>query len=401
MQKIVLFIITGTLSLGLRSELPAASFPSTDYPQEDRDDISESLEPVREEAGLPALAAAVVREGRVIALGAAGLRKYGEEVEATPGDRFHLGSCTKAMTATLAAILVEEGKLRWDSTLGDVFPELLPTMHSDYLYVTLHLLLMHRGGCPNETTPKGVSFVSLHNLPEETMIERRLHYSRLILKEPPEEEPGTKYIYSNAGYVIVGSMMERVTGLAWEELLQEKLFAPLGITTAGFGAMGSPGSISEPWQHRVREDRILPVGPGPRSDNPLVIGPAGTVHMSLEDWSRFVAAHLDGRAGVNDLLSPESWEFLHRLPAGGTYACGWVVVEREWAGGEALTHAGSNTMNYALVWASVKKRFAVLVATNIAKEDTPGVLDQLVWSLITRYLDLQDLLKDQISSSQP
>jgi hypothetical protein len=122
--------------------------------------------------------------------------------------------------------------------------------------------------------------------------------------------------------------------------------------------------------------------------------------MSLEDWGRFVASHLDGRAGLNDLLQQESWEFLHRLPAEGNYACGWGVVEREWAGGEALTHAGSNTMNYALVWASVNKRFAVLVTTNIARRNTPGILDLLIGTLIMKYVDSPEMLQDQISSSQ-
>jgi CubicO group peptidase (beta-lactamase class C family) len=225
----------------------------------------------------------------------------------------------------------------------------------------------------------------LHDLPGETMIDKRLLYVRLFLAGEPEETPGRRYIYSNGGYVTAGTMLERVTGRPWEELIQERLFAPLGITSAGFGAMGTPGVIDQPRQHVMRNETPWPIEPGPRSDNPLVIGPAGTVHMTLTDWSKFVAAHLSGRAGGNDLLSRETWELLHQLPERGEYAMGWVVVERSWAEGEALTHAGSNTMNYSVVWASVKRQFAVFAVTNIGYDQAASICDQVTTALVMKY----------------
>ncbi len=349
------------------------------------EDISDLLEPVRVEAGLPALAALVIERGEILALGATGYRKHGEDVRVTVDDQFHLGSDTKAMTATLAAILVEEGLLRWDSTIGEVLPDLFDSIHADYTDVTLRQLLMHRGGCPNQTFPPGTNILQLHRLPGDTMVERRFRYVELFLNGEPEAEPGTRYIYSNGGYVTAGAMLERVTGTVWEELIQERLFAPLGITTAGFGAMGTPGEIDQPLQHAFRGGTTYPVEPGPRSDNPLVIGPAGTVYMSLTDWSRFVSAHLSGRTGEHDLLEQETWELLHEPPADGNYAMGWMVVERLWAEGEALTHAGSNTMNYATVWASVKRQFAILVVTNTGNETASRACDQVTTMLVGKF----------------
>jgi CubicO group peptidase (beta-lactamase class C family) len=78
------------------------------------------LEAVRARHALPALAAAVVKDGEVIASGAVGVRALGTDVPVTVEDRFHLGSDTKAMTATLAGMMVDEGRLRWDSTIGEV-----------------------------------------------------------------------------------------------------------------------------------------------------------------------------------------------------------------------------------------------------------------------------------------
>ena len=88
------------------------------------------LEPYLAQYGLPSLAAAVVVDGEVIAVGAVGTRKAGVKIPVTVEDRFHLGSDTKAMTALLAAIFVEAGKLRWNSTIADVFPELAAQMDS-------------------------------------------------------------------------------------------------------------------------------------------------------------------------------------------------------------------------------------------------------------------------------
>jgi CubicO group peptidase (beta-lactamase class C family) len=349
------------------------------------EDLNDLLEPIRVAAGLPALAALVLEKGEIRALGAVGYRKYGEEVKVTVDDHFHLGSDTKAMTATLAAILVEEGLIRWESTISEVLPDLTGSIDEAYHDVSLRQLFMHRGGCPNQTVPPGTNLSQLHNLPGDTMVKQRLRYVTLFLTGKPQAKPGRRYIYSNGGYVTAGAMLERVTGRSWEELIQAKLFTPLGITSAGFGAMGSPGEIDQPWQHLLRNEIPYPVEPGPYSDNPLVIGPAGTVHMSLSDWSRFVAAHLSGRAGEHDLLKQETWELLHERPEEGRYAMGWMVVERPWAEGEALSHAGSNTANYALVWASVKRQFAVLVVTNIGHDLVAGVCDQLTGALIEKY----------------
>jgi len=303
----------------------------------------------------------------------------------TADDHWHLGSDTKAMTATLAAILVEEGLIRWDSTIGEILPDLVGKIDEAYHVVTLRQLFMHRGGCPNQTVPPGTNIFQLHDLPGDTMIEQRLRYVELFLAGEPQDTPGRRYIYSNGGYATAGAMLERVTGRVWEELIQERLFTSLGITSAGFGAMGTPDEIDQPRQHVMRNDVPSPIEPGPWSDNPQVIGPAGTVHMSLMDWAKFVSAHLKGRAGEHDLLRQETWELLHQRPGEGRYAMGWIVVEREWAEGEALSHAGSNTMNYATVWASVKRQFAILVVTNIGHDLAPGILDQVTGALIVKF----------------
>src|SRR5215217_7333846 len=94
-------------------------------------DVSPLLTPIIEKFKIPGMVAAVVtaNDGTVM-LGAAGVRRAGFPETITPADRFHLGSCTKAMTATLCAILVEDGKLTWDATPASVWPDLRPAMNA-------------------------------------------------------------------------------------------------------------------------------------------------------------------------------------------------------------------------------------------------------------------------------
>ena len=81
---------------------------------------------------LPGLAAAVTQDGKIIASGAVGVRKSGSDAKVTLQDKFHIASCTKSMTATLAAMFVEEGKINWTSTIAEIFPEMKAGFLKDY-----------------------------------------------------------------------------------------------------------------------------------------------------------------------------------------------------------------------------------------------------------------------------
>src|SRR5690348_16688319 len=110
----------------------------------------------------------------------------------------------------------------------------------------------------------------------------------------------------------------------------------------------------------MKGNKRIAIGPGPNSDNPPAIGPGGTVHMSLEDWAKFVADHLKGLRGEPANLRPESYTYLHTAPFQGDYMGGWSMTRRGWGGGRVFTHAGSNNQNYAVVWMTALKDFAVL-----------------------------------------
>ncbi|MFO0946350.1 MAG: serine hydrolase domain-containing protein [Planctomycetota bacterium] len=326
-------------------------------------DVTSLLVPVIEKHDVPGMAAAVIQGGEIVAIGVAGVRSRGKLEKVAVTDRFHLGSDTKAMTAMLCGILVDEGKLRWDQNLGETFPEWKKTMNPQYASVTLEQLLTNRSGAPSDLEKDGLWDKLWRHKGTPTNARRLLVEG--VVSQPPESKPGEKYLYSNAGFSIAGYMAEKCTGKSWEVLMRERLFLPLGMTTAGFGAPGARAKNDQPRGHKADGS---PVEPGPGADNPVAIGPAGIVHCSIGDWSKFVAANLPSTK--TKLVTAETLEKLH-TPAPGKpkYAMGWLIADGQpWAGGPAFTHAGSNTMWYAVAWIAPAKDFAVLVTCNQASD---------------------------------
>ncbi|MDG3002504.1 serine hydrolase domain-containing protein [Paludisphaera mucosa] len=333
------------------------------------------LEAIRARHKLPGLVGAIAKGPAVVSIAATGVRKVGEDDPIRVGDQIHVGSCTKAMTATLVGTLFEEGLLGASSTLAQVFPEYADRLHPDFREATLSHLLTHRAGLPHDA--------AWWDLPGRNPTEKR--YAALVdmCSVAPKTRPGRTYAYSNVGYVLAGLMAEHVTGATWEDLMRARVFEPLYMYSAGFGPPGGDDSSRDvqPYGHEIVRGRLRAV----RHDNPEVMGPAGTVHCSIVDWAKFAVAHLRGEREGAKLLLPATYRDLHTPPPGSDYAGGWLVFDRPWAGGRALNHAGSNTMWYANVWLAPARDFAVLVATNQGGGTTAKAADEAVGALLGRY----------------
>ncbi len=318
-------------------------------------DLAAALEPIRAKSKLPALAAAAWRGNELLAIGATGLRAKGSDARVTIDDRFHLGSDTKAMTAVLTAIWIDRGKLSFDDTLGTIFGD---DIHDAYRPVTIEQLLQHRGGLPHQFPAR--MWASMWRAGSKA--DARSAAIRAVLARSPSQAPGT-FQYSNTGYVTLGAALERATGRQWEDLMRADLFAPLGMTTAGFGAPDEPA----PRGHRRGLFGYASVSE--RTDNPPSSAPAGGVHCALADWGKFLALVLAGARGEQvTLVSDASMKRLLEVPNesrdGQRYAGGWSFTHRSWAGGTALTHAGSNTLWMALAWIAPAKNLTFVAVAN-------------------------------------
>ncbi len=371
---------------------PSTAIPSATTPAPATKDLTSLLEPIREKYKLPALAAAVVTTDGLDSLGATGLRAAGRPEKVTPADQFHLGSCTKAMTATLLAVLVEEGALKWETTLPQALPDLANSIHEKYRAVTLADLLTQRSGVPTDLNRDGL-WASMWR-GEGDIIAQRHHVAKVLLGWGPDHDR-EKFVYSNANFILAGHIAEVATGRSWEDLIREKLFEPLGMSSAGFGAPGDEGAFNQPQGHRADGTSV---GVGPGSDNPASLGPAGTVHASLEDWGKFISLHLRGEKAARDnsdfklgsvTMHGATFRKLHEPVKGNgaDYAMGWGVAQRPWAKGPggsglAITHNGSNTMWFCVVWAAPETGFAVLAATNTGAPQAAKALDDVAAALI-------------------
>ncbi|HKD36698.1 MAG TPA: serine hydrolase domain-containing protein [Pirellulales bacterium] len=336
-------------------------------------DLAPVLRPILEKhSEMPGLVGAIVDGERVTAIGAVGVRKAGAPERFRADDLIHLGSDTKAMTATLIGKLIENKKLRLETPMSEIFVKLRPQMNAEMAKVTVRQLMAHTAGLP-----PNVDWWKIDGT-KKPLREQRLMVVEDVLTKPPRNPPGTKYEYSNVGFVVLGAIIERLHDKPWEQVIENQLFKPLGMTTAGFGPPGTPGKIDEPWGHTLKDGTPSPM----QFDNAPLMGPAGRVHCSISDWAKFVSLYIQPERQRPHILAPKVMEELVTPSAGQDYAGGWSITKRSWAGGLTLTHAGSNTMWYCVAWLAPNKHFAVLVATNVAGKDPEKACDETAAALI-------------------
>ncbi len=361
--------------------------------------LNSMLTPYLSKYELPAIAAAVAKDGRIVAAGASGVRRAGTRTPVTINDKFHLGSDTKAFTALLAAMLVEEGKLTWQTKIIEVFPELSEKMNPDVARITIEQLLSHTSGIPSDNE-------EIFNMYREAMAqegnldEMRYWLTKEWVKRPLAFPSGTVFAYSNLGYIIAGAMIERRTGRTWDELIIERIFVPLKLKTAGLGQQASLGKIDAPIGHNTVDGKIKAFLSGPNGDAPSLVGPAGIAHMSILDFARWALWNTGEGRYKPYLVKPETFRKLHTpivtmpakkdappgTPPGGKYCLGWGELTVDWAPQPLLYHGGSNGMNLAHIWIDIKNDFAMVLATNIGGNKADNALRAVARELYKQYV---------------
>src|SRR6266446_8440843 len=172
--------------------------------------------------------ALVADNGKVIYQKGVGLANMEWNIPNTPGTKFRLGSITKQFTATLILQLVEQGKIKLDGKLSDYLPDYRKDTGAK---VTIHNLLSHTSGVPSYTSLPGFfSNVSRNPFAVDDFIKK---YASGDL----EFEPGTKFVYSNSGYFLLGAIIEKVTGKPYEQVLRGKHLRSAGNEKHGLRSL--------------------------------------------------------------------------------------------------------------------------------------------------------------------
>lgn len=334
-------------------------------------DLEDLARRIVESAKVPAMGVATWKDGKS-EVGVSGLRKAGAEEKVQRGDLWLIGSIGKPMTSSLVATYIEEGKLNWDSKLGDVLKDI--PMRDEYKAVTVEQLMQHIAGIPQDMRFTGLDVARIMgDLKDPVAI--RAAYMKDILSRAPIGKPGEKMAYSNAGYSILGHIAERLGKKPFPILIKERLFDPLGMSTAicGYpGEAGMPGGANQPSGHFE-----MPSGPRPgrigRDLVDITVPAGGGFACSVEDLAKFGVWHLRGILGEKTpVLRSETIKRLHttlpRTAGGERYASGWVLD------GDMHTHNGSDgTFNAEIALFPEKKLVVVGIANmGFEKAPTPG-----------------------------
>ncbi|MFQ6549153.1 serine hydrolase domain-containing protein [Aestuariibius sp. 2305UL40-4] len=282
--------------------------------------------------------------------------RFKGSAEAVPEDAtWHVGSITKSVTATLAMRRVEGQALDLKSPLEAILPDLAEGMHPDWRRITMDELLGHRSGLPPNLPYR--AFLSKET---DARAERR-RLLEAAWGKPIRGERGT-FRYSNTGYVLAGHVLETLDGRHWEALVAEEIAGPLGLTSLGAGAPDGPGT---PWGHRSFVGYLTAVDPGDaRSDNPPWMGPAGTLHMSLNDLLEWGRVHVAACRGERPEFLSTAACLRMRDGQAENYGYGWVVQEMRTHGLTAVWHNGSNTMWYAVLTLIPERDLVITVTLN-------------------------------------
>lgn len=310
-------------------------------------------------------------EAPAIAVSGSTAKGTGEPV--APGDAWHIGSNSKALTALLYARLVEDGQAKWGATLPELFPGMAGDMDPAWRDITIEDLFAHRSGIGQLGA---IWLIARHN-DKASLPQQRLETVRSRLRKPPEGEPG-EYEYSNVNYIVAGAAIEGILGMSWEEAMAAYVFNADGSDWSdGWGA-GAPQTGLQ-GHKRGMFGGLKPAGRGPGADNPQALGPAGTLHVPLASHARLLLEFVDEDSafitpGMRDhLLSPWPDER-------ADYAMGWAVTEDDTLG-RIYLHNGSNTMWLSRVALIPSLNAAIIVNASefndTSKDTTQALLDKV------------------------
>ncbi len=319
--------------------------------------------------GMPAMGVAIVSREGLIGIGVAGTRRVNANIPVTVDDKWHIGSNTKALTGFLAGMAVQAGVISWDRTVEQAFPDLVGGMRAEYRDVTLRELLSHVGGIVNSTT----GLTASTDLPTA-----RTAWTNASVQQPPANARGV-YYYSNNAFGMAGAMVERAWGSSYEELMQSRVWGPLGLQNAGWGPTTAAGANDQPQGHRLQGDAWV-VCEG--CDNWPGLSSAGTAHMPLTSWARMMQEVLLADQDRSALLTQVNARYLttNHVPAGGgaLYGIGWNTGGA--AGNRLVTHDGSNTNNHSRAVIYLDAGVGFLLTINAADFDggrTPATLNAM------------------------
>lgn len=346
--------------------------------------FSAIIKKIVRDLNIPALSVIVIQDNQLLESAAVGLRSFGRSVRVDQDDQWQIGSVTKAMTATLVARLVDTGLLRWDTRIDESFSEHLDQINTELHDITIAELLQHRAGLTEHPIPTT----------QERDNNDRLGFLLRTLNTSLGSDRG-QFSYSNFGYLVAGVMVEKATGMSWENAMGSYLLTELGVDNYGFGVPDPGADLSQPVGHIKRfstsDDRVndywFPVVPSEDTflSQLKLYGPAGSLYLDKRAYQLFQQLHLDGVNNRSTFLSQSSFERLHTTGNGFEYAMGWYDETAEFLDQfnlsddeRVLAHAGSTGTWSAYSILLPDRNISIFMALNSSNGDQASILKILL-----------------------
>jgi CubicO group peptidase (beta-lactamase class C family) len=317
------------------------------------DKVDDYIKAEMQRRDIPGLSVAVVRNGEILKAQGYGLSNVELSAAATPETIYQSGSIGKQFTATLVMMLVEEGRLGLDDPVGKYIAGAPPSWQS----ITLRHLLTHTSGISN-------SLYGKIDLRQDYTEEELLHRIEAL---PLDFPPGDKWTYSSPGYVTLGVLLHKVTGKSYGDLLREKIFEPLGMSTARIISEADiiPNRAAG---YRLVEGKLK---------NQEWVSPTlnttadGSLYLTVLDLAKWDAAlyteKLLKRSSLDRMWAPAKLNDGKTVPWG----FGWMLGERR--GNRVIEHGGEWQGFSTFIMRFVDKKLTVIVLANLAASST-GVI---------------------------
>ena len=356
--------------------------------QSNLDAVAESA---RKEFEVPGIAVAVVKDGKVVVAKGYGVRKTGEPAPVTDRTLFGIASNTKAFTAAALAMLVDEGKLRWDDAVTKRMPWF--QMYDPYVTreMTVRDLLCHRSGL-------GLGAGDLLFWPptgfKNDEIIRRLRFVK------PATSFRSRYAYDNVLYLVAGELIPAVTGKSWASFIEERIFAPVGMTFSNTSVRHfRPGDdVATP--HSYTDRKLVPIEPDNLDNN----APAGAINSCIADMAKWIIVQLNrgdmgnGKRLFSARQSSEMWSPHTIIPTGepqpdapealaairpnfSMYGLGWVLNDLR--GHKIVTHTGGLAGYVSRVTLVPDLKLGMVVLTN---QESGGAFQAITHTVLDYYM---------------
>lgn len=320
---------------------------------------------------VPGIAVAVVKGDEVLLAKGYGLRDREKGLPATGRTVFAIGSCTKAFTTFVMGTLVDEGKLEWQKPVRTWVPEFALKDPVASERMTPVDLVTHRSGMPR------------HDLLWYNAEASRREMIAKLRDLDPSKDFRTDFQYNNAMFLTAGYLVERITGKSWEDAVRERVFGPLGMTSANFSVADSQKAPDFALPYEERDDKVQRL----EFRNITNVGPAGSINMSVDDLASWMRVHLNGgKAGGRKVINASTLADLHTpvmetgrrinpldpevIPGG--YALGWFTDT--YRGFQRVQHGGNIDGFSALVVLVPQQNVGVAVLVNMDGSGFPNVV---------------------------